>query len=87
MTTKHLQGFIDTINFFADPWFVLSARYQLEACREPAANVVYWPTEEPDCQWATGWGAFQLVGNNDYHTPVIYGISSIKWAINTFVNN
>ena len=27
--------------FFADPWFVLSARYQLETCREPAANAVY----------------------------------------------
>ena len=26
-------------NFFDDPLFVLSARYQLEACREPAANV------------------------------------------------
>ena len=56
-------------HFFCWPLVCAFCKVQLEACREPAANVAYWPTEEPDCQWATGWGAFQLVGNNDFIRP------------------
>ena len=51
-----------------DRWFVLSARYQLEVCREAAANVG-WGTRPSVGYWL---GCVPVSGQSPFHTPVIH---------------